>query len=263
MKINDINFEKWKEEDINVDSLWIYGERSKLGKHKNHYHGNFIPQIPNQLIKRFTKKNDIVFEPFMGSGTTLFECETLQRNYIGFDINSEIINYVNTNMKGSNEDTYFIKQNDSSNYEQSKNYLEEGAKKFGKSKFQLAILHPPYWDIVKFSKEEKDLSNAKTIEEFLNLMKKVINTTYQYLESERYFAVVIGDIYKNKEVIPLSFYLLHLIKKNFEVFLKGIIIKNIEGNRGKIGVNNIWKYRAMKSDYYIFKHEYILVFKKK
>jgi hypothetical protein len=52
------------------------------------------------------------------------------------------------------------------------------------------------------------------------------------------------------------------VKKNFDVLLKGIIIKNIEGNRGKIGANNIWKYRAMKSDYYIFKHEYILVFKK-
>ena len=39
-----------------------------------------------QLIRRYTKENDIILEPFMGSGTTLFECEKLNRKYIGFDI---------------------------------------------------------------------------------------------------------------------------------------------------------------------------------
>lgn len=262
MKFNDIDFNKWKEEDINVDSLWIYNEREKSGKHKNHYHGNFIPQIPKQLIKRFTKKGDIVFEPFMGSGTTLFECENLERKYIGFDINSEITEYVNKNMEDSDSSKYFITENDSTNGNQSAENLNFGLGKFGKQKFQLAILHPPYWDIIKFSNNEKDLSNAKTLEEFLSLMKTSIQISYDFLEKERYFAIVIGDAYKNKEILPLSFYMLHLVKKNFDVLLKGIIIKNIEGNRGKIGANNIWKYRAMKSDYYIFKHEYILVFKK-
>ncbi|EAJ6415095.1 DNA adenine methylase, partial [Campylobacter jejuni] len=52
------------------------------------------------------------------------------------------------------------------------------------------------------------------------------------------------------------------IKQNFKVKLKGIVIKNIEGNRGKLGINAIWRYRALRSDYYIFKHEYIFVFKK-
>jgi hypothetical protein len=84
----------------------------------------------------------------------------------------------------------------------------------------------------------------------------------KYLEKDRYFSIVIGDIYKNKEVIPLGFYILNAIKQNFKVKLKGIIVKNIEGNRGKLGAQNIWKYRALKSDYFIFKHEYILVFKK-
>jgi hypothetical protein len=43
--------------------------------------------------------------------------------------------------------------------------------------------------------------------------------------------------------------------------LKSIIIKNMEGNRAKQHKEAIWKYRALSSDYYIFKHEYILLFK--
>jgi len=84
----------------------------------------------------------------------------------------------------------------------------------------------------------------------------------KHLDRDRYFAVVIGDVYKNGEVIPLGFYCMDMIKRNFKVKLKGTIIKNVEGNRGKLGVGGIWRYRALNSDYYIFKHEYIFVFKK-
>lgn len=50
--------ENWRETDLNVDSLWIFDERAKDGKHANIYHGNFIPQIPNQLIRRYTGKDE-------------------------------------------------------------------------------------------------------------------------------------------------------------------------------------------------------------
>jgi len=109
MKYNEIDMKNWKECDINTDSLWIIKERDKSGKHKNIYHGNFIPQIPNQLIKRYTKKDEIILEPFMGSGTTLFECEKLNRKYIGFDINPQMLNYVNESMSNENyRDNFYI-----------------------------------------------------------------------------------------------------------------------------------------------------------
>lgn len=71
-KINDLNLKNWKEyQDILTDSLWILSERDKSGAHRGDYHGNFIPQIPNQLMRRFTKKGDVVLDTFLGSGTTL------------------------------------------------------------------------------------------------------------------------------------------------------------------------------------------------
>ncbi len=83
-KFNDIDLKTWKSCDINTDSLWLIQKRDRSGKHENMYHGNFIPQIPNQLIRRYTKQNDTIMEPFMGSGTALFECEQFNRKYIGF-----------------------------------------------------------------------------------------------------------------------------------------------------------------------------------
>ena len=50
------------------------------------YPAKFIPQIPNLTIKWFTKKNETVFDPFCGSGTSLVEAKLLGRKSIGVDI---------------------------------------------------------------------------------------------------------------------------------------------------------------------------------
>src|SRR3989344_2417826 len=95
---NDLNLDNWKESEILTDSLWIIPERDKTGKHNGFYHGNFIPQIPRQLILRYTKKNEIVFDPFLGGGTTAYEAENLNRNFIGIDIQKKLVDYVGKNI---------------------------------------------------------------------------------------------------------------------------------------------------------------------
>lgn len=90
---------------------------------------------------------------------------------------------------------------------------------------------------------------------------KVLDSTYGLLKDGAYCIVVIGDKYTNGEWIPLGFGCMNQAQKTW-FKLKSIIVKNMEGNRGKIGSGGIWKYRALSSDYYLFKHEYILVFKK-
>ncbi|MCB9805107.1 hypothetical protein H6769_05840 [Candidatus Peribacteria bacterium] len=58
----------------------------------------------------------------------------------------------------------------------------------------LAILHPPYADIIKFSDQEGDLSNTKDAQHFLESFGKVIHNTYKILKKKGY--IVIEDTYK-------------------------------------------------------------------
>lgn len=261
MLFNDIDIDNWKEADIDVNSLWLIDERAKGGKHSNIYHGNFIPQIPNQLIRRYTKENEVVLDLFMGSGTTLFECEKLNRKFIGFDINTDIINHVQQQMSESKVE-YQINECDVSNKSDFDNFTQKSLSELKKEKVQFIISHPPYMDIVKFTDKKEDLSQISDLTTFIKTFIQVMKNSLEYLDNKRYFGIVIGDVYKNSEVIPIAFYIIDAIKRNFNVKLKGIVVKNIEGNRGKLGTSNIWKYRAINSDYFIFKHEYILVFKK-
>jgi DNA modification methylase len=87
-RFNDIDLENWRECDVNTDSLWLIQERAITGKHKNIYHGNFIPQIPDQLIRRYTKKDEVVSKPIAASGTTLCSFEAALAVFPRFAANS-------------------------------------------------------------------------------------------------------------------------------------------------------------------------------
>ena len=257
-----VSGEDLKTTDVNVESLWLIDKRDNSGKHENNYHGNFVPQIPYQLIKRYTSEGDTVLELFAGSGTTLYECEKLNRNYIGFDINDKMIAHIYQKMIDTTNIDFIVNNCDVCNTEKMQAMIVQFLQKEKKSNVDFIIAHPPYMDIVKFTEKSEDLSNITDLNIFIEKFTLAMKNALAYLEKNKYFAVVIGDVYKKSEVVPLGFYVMNAIKQHFKVKLKGIIVKNIEGNRGKIGSQGIWKYRALQSDYFLFKHEYIFVFKK-
>lgn len=65
----------------------------------------FPEELPNRLIKLFSFTNDIVIDPFMGSGTTAIAAIKNKRNFVGYEINEEYINLANNrilNLKEKN-----------------------------------------------------------------------------------------------------------------------------------------------------------------
>jgi len=56
----------------------------------NRQHSATFPHpLPEWFIKLFTETNDVVLDPFLGSGTTAIVAYTLRRNYIGIEIDKE------------------------------------------------------------------------------------------------------------------------------------------------------------------------------
>jgi hypothetical protein len=96
----------------------------------------------------------------------------------------------------------------------------------------------------------------------LGMFGAVVDNTAPYLERGRYFALVIGDKYSQGEWIPLGFYCMQEIMKR-DFILKSIIVKNFDDTRAKRNQQELWRYRALVGGFYIFKHEYIMLFKKK
>ena len=55
----------------------------------------FPEKLPELCIKASTKENDIVLDPFMGSGTTAYVAQRLSRRWVGIELNPEYVKIIN------------------------------------------------------------------------------------------------------------------------------------------------------------------------
>lgn len=262
---NDIDLTNWKVYDeISTDSLWMFPSRERSAGHQLDYHGNCVPQILTQVLQRYTKAGDTMVDFFLGSGTSAIEANRLERNCIGIEIQSCMAEYVQEKIESLGAaDRVRIINGDSSDPNWTGKQIRRHLKTFNnKEQAQFAFLHPPYDDIIRFSTLERDLSNAASTEEFLDGFERVASLAYDTLEPGRFACVVIGDKYANSELVPLGFYCMDRMNRvGFKT--KSIIVKNMTGNeRGKGRTANLWRYRALVGGFYLFKHEYVIIFQK-
>lgn len=70
-----------------VNEFWTSKQRVAHPLHEVSYRACFKPQLPRFFVERLTGEGDVVYDPFMGRGTTLLESALLGRRVAGNDIN--------------------------------------------------------------------------------------------------------------------------------------------------------------------------------
>ena len=84
---NIITTEEYNE---TYDKNFLIAKPNKKEKGEYNSHITVKPiQLIEHLIKIFSKKNSLVVDPFLGSGTTALACKNTNRNCIGIEINPE------------------------------------------------------------------------------------------------------------------------------------------------------------------------------
>ena len=176
---SDINLKQWRNyEHIKTDTLWEFPSRLKEGGHSNEYHGNYIPQIAQQIYERFTKKGDVVLDLFFGSGTSGIEAINMGRRCIGVELKEDLAESVSEKFtpKQLVTDVNIICADSAS--EEAKAKIKARLDVMGEKKAQLLMLHPPYDDIIKFSDKKEDLSNCSSTWQLNTSSKSWTKETY-------------------------------------------------------------------------------------
>ncbi len=70
-----------------TDEFWTAKQRAGHSIHEISYRACYKPQLPAYFIQKFCKSESVVYDPFMGRGTTLIEAQLHGHKVIGNDIN--------------------------------------------------------------------------------------------------------------------------------------------------------------------------------
>ena len=250
--IKDLEPDNFK---LEIENIWSFPDRGKWASHylNAKYRGNYAPQVPRNIILRYSSENDIVLDPFIGSGTTLIESKLLNRHGIGIDINTGsamiAMDRLHFNSGSDNFTDQEIYTGDARNMDK----VSDGF-------VDLVITHPPYANIISYSKNNKiagDLSGISSIDEYYNEMRTVASEIFRVLKDGKYCAVLIGDSRKYKHQIPLSFRIMDIfLEQGF--ILKEDIIKIQHNTRTR----QYWEKASIEKNFLLLAYEHLFVFRK-
>lgn len=166
-------------------SVWSYRTAQEERDGVSHP-ARFSSAIPMRLIQLFSFVDDVVLDPMVGGGTTLFQAWKLRRFSIGCDVNEGYLQQIERELDTLDEDPTqrpVLRQADARNLD----FIPDDS-------IHLCITHPPYWNVVRFGGETEDLSQIDCYEDFLREMERVFRGVHRVLVNDRVFAVVTGDL---------------------------------------------------------------------
>ena len=248
--MRDMKIQKWEPENfvLQYNSVWSFPDRGEWATHKGDYRGNWSPYVPRNLILRYSQRGEMILDPFVGSGTTLIEAKLLGRDAIGVDINEKAIQI-------AKDRTNFVHEG-----ADGKIYLRKGdARKLSfipDSSIDLVCLHPPYADIIRYSKDiTEDISHLPP-SEFVVAMRSVAMEAYRVLKRGKICALLIADVRKKGFIEPISFQTMQVFcETGFK--LKESIIKQ----QHNCMMTNKWKETSERNNFLLIAHEHLFILK--
>jgi site-specific DNA-methyltransferase (adenine-specific)/modification methylase len=96
-------FEKANFERGTLDDLWLI----KRGKKVIDGHSAVFPEeLVKTIIDNFSTEGDLIYDPFMGTGTTAIVAKKLKRNYLGSELTEKYFKVINERLQVLNNELF-------------------------------------------------------------------------------------------------------------------------------------------------------------
>ena len=207
-KLNDLDGKNWIR---STKSYWI-SEKCVDDKIALKHPAPFMVKDIIKLVSFFTKKKQIVLDPFNGTGTTLLACCRTGRKGIGIDLNKNYNDLAKKRLKNQ------------PNYKDQKIIFGNSLNKIKniEGEINYCVTSPPYHNILRnkgngirdvkdnyrkgartgveyYSENKNDLGNQKSYQNFLDLFEKIMSEVFFKLKNRSYTSIVISDFTVNKK----------------------------------------------------------------
>lgn len=264
-KLNELTGKEW----IKFTKSWFIHKPPRRKETEILHPAKYPESLVKEFIEFFTKKNDWVIDPFMGTGSTLVASAESQRNCVGIELQKKYHKISSDRINKLETDNKIIPLLGSS-FELSKLLIKKNIQQ----EFDYCITSPPYWNQLErnsirqknrkengldtiYSKSKNDLGNVKDYNEFLDQQSLIFDNIYDVIKPGGYLTIITNNIYADRRLFPLAFdTAASLIKRGN----KSWILKDekiwLHDDKPLIalGVNNAWVGNRH--------HQYCLIFRK-
>ena len=256
-RLNDLTGKEW----IQFTKSWFKVNSKNRGKNEIKHPAKYPEELVDEFVRFFTFEGDVVFDPFLGVGSTIVSAERNNRRGIGIELNKDFFNISKSRIS---EEAKLINGD-------SRNEI----KKIKNDSVDFIMTSPPYWNILSkkrgnsdsqhgdrqknglqltYSDLDNDLSNITDYDTFLKELASFFNKCYVKLKNKKYMVIVIQN-FKNDdgEYITLEWDLTKKLEKKWVFCGEKIWLQEDK----KLG---IWGYPStFVSNIH---HHYCLIFKK-
>jgi len=202
-----------KEVEIKSQQQWnAYNASSKSIRGKTGGLSTFPPALAKRIVLFYSNKGDTVLDPCAGHNSRMQVTYELERNYIGYDISKEFMEF-NEKIKaeitgGGSQSLMFTPKNSIVLKEKSSEKLDEED-----NSINMVYTSPPYWDLEYYGEEEGQIGYNHTYEEFLGGLGRIVNECYRVLKSDSYCIFNVNDFRKNGVMYTYHSDVIDLFKK--------------------------------------------------
>ena len=207
---NDLSATDWIKETVSVWTQKGLGAKHPDTKIEKEHPAPYSFTDISRIINFFTKKNDIVLDPFLGIGSTLKACAINGRQGIGIELVDKYVKLSKERLKSELTDLFIEK-----NQKIIKGDSRLKLKQIESDSIDLVVTSPPYWNILKkkdhkakstredanldtqYSNLENDLGNIDSYDLFLTELQKVFKECFRVIKNKKHLIIVVSD-FRNK-----------------------------------------------------------------
>ena len=222
-KLNELTGKEW----VKSTKSWFLINPKQRKSDTVLHPAKYPEELVREFVMYFTKENEIVFDPFLGTGSTLVSSKEINRRGIGIELNNKYADISKERLNKCNAEGHHVICGDSTKIstdlsEEIKNVFQ----KLNTNEVDFIINSPPYWDMlnksrgniisakkqhdskgrdVKYSDNISDLGNIEDYENYMQLLIKVYSESYKLLKDKGYLVIVIQNIrVKEGHMVPLA-----------------------------------------------------------
>ena len=221
-KLNELNAKEW----LKFTKTWFIHNPPPRKKAEMLHPAKYPEDMIEKFVEFFTKPGQVIFDPFLGTGSTFVACHNTQRNGIGIelqkkyaDIAKERLSDIESQLKLGEDGAklqckQLVIQGNSANLDSiwNENQLPQ---------IDLVITSPPYGMMLnkkslaakereekeldtKYSEDEHDLGNAESYEDFLQKLTDIFIKIKPKIKDNGYLVVILQNYMDKGNYVTLA-----------------------------------------------------------